>query len=171
MPGPHDGQDLPARISSPAIVTVRCAALHDIPPLLALVRRYWEFEGLAAFAALRIELVLKRLLAEPQRGAIWVAESEAHLVGYLIAVFVLSVEHQGLMAEIDEFFVLPEARSRGIGGELLAAAEAGLAASGCVRLQLQLGVANQRAREFYQRRGYSARAGYQLLDKPLAAHA
>jgi GNAT superfamily N-acetyltransferase len=152
-------------------MSVRPAAPNDIPPLLALVRRYWEFQGIEGFAALRIELVLQRLLAEPRLGAIWVAESDGRLVGYLIAVLVLSVEHRGLMAEIDEFFVLPEARSRGVGRQLLAAAETALAARGCVRLQLQLGVANSEARAFYQRRGYIARAGYELLDKPLAAHA
>src|ERR1700686_2524453 len=140
-------------------VNVRPAASHDIPPLLGLVRRYWEFEGIAGFAALRIELVLQQLLAEPRLGAIWVAESDARLIGYLIAVLVLSVEHQGLMGEIDEFFVLPEARSRGVGRQLLAAAETGLAAHGCLRLQLQLRVANSAARAFYQRRGYTPRAG------------
>jgi GNAT superfamily N-acetyltransferase len=152
-------------------MSVRPAAPNDIPPLLALVRRYWEFQGIEGFAALRIELVLQRLLAEPRLGAIWVAESDGRLVGYLIAVLVLSVEHRGLMAEMDEFFVLPEARSRGVGRQLLAAAETALAARGCVRMQLQLGVANSEARAFYQRRGYIARAGYELLDKPLAAHA
>jgi GNAT superfamily N-acetyltransferase len=152
-------------------VSVRPAASNDIPPLLALVRRYWEFEGVAGFTALRIELVLQRLLAEPRLGAIWVAESDARLVGYLIAVLVLSVEHQGLMGEIDEFFVLPEARTSGIGTQLLAAAETALAARGCVRLQLQLGVGNSAARAFYQHRGYTARAGYELLDKPLSTRA
>jgi len=151
-------------------VNVRPAAPNDIPALLALVRRYWEFEGIEGFPALRVELVLQRLLAEPRLGAVWVAESDGRLVGYLIAVLVLSVEHQGLMAEIDEFFVLPEARSCGVGRQLLAAAETALAARGCVRLQLQLGVASLAGRGFYQHRGYAARAGYELLDKPLPVH-
>ena len=147
---------------------IRCAVPADVPRLLDLIRRYWDFEGIAGFEALRIELVLQRLLAEPPAGLIWVAESQRTLVGYLIVVLVMSVEHQGLMGEIDEFFVLPAARSRGTGSQLLAAAEAALARRGCVRLQLQLGAANSAARSFYQRRGYGARAGYELLDKPLA---
>jgi GNAT superfamily N-acetyltransferase len=149
-------------------VEIRRAVPADIPPLLDLIRRYWDFEGIAGFEALRIELVLKRLLAEPATGLIWVAESQRALVGYLIVVLVMSVEHRGLMGEIDEFFVLPAARSQGTGSQLLAAAEAELARRGCVRLQLQLGSANSAARTFYQRRGYGARAGYELLDKPLA---
>jgi len=148
-------------------VEVRAAARGDIPQLLALVRRYWEFEQIAGFTALRVELVLQRLLDDPRLGAAWVAEAGGRLVGYLIAVTVLSIEHSGLMAEIDEFFVLPEARSRGVGGRLLAAAEAALAARGCVRLQLQLGIGNDAARGFYQHHGYAPRGGYRLLDKAL----
>lgn len=150
-------------------VQVRSAATRDVPQLLALVRRYWEFEGIAGFAALRVELTLKQLLAEPRLGAVWVAEDEGRLVGYLIAVRILSVEHSGVMAEIDELFVLPEARSRGVGAGLLEAAESALASAGCVRLQLQLGAANETARAFYEHRGYAPRAGYRLLDKALSA--
>jgi GNAT superfamily N-acetyltransferase len=148
-------------------VNTRPAQPADIPRLLTLIRRYWDFEGIAGFEALRIELVLKRLLADPALGLILVAESQAGLAGYLIVVLVMSVEHRGLMGEIDEFFVLPAARSQGTGSLLLAAAEAALVRRGCVRLQLQLGIDNTAARAFYQRRGYGPRAGYQLLDKPL----
>jgi len=148
-------------------VNVRPAASNDIPPLLALVRRYWECEGIAGFTALRIELVLQRLLAEPLLGAIWVAESDARLVGYLIAVLILSLEHHGFMGEIDEFFVVPEARASGIGTQLLAAAETATRRPRLCPAATAAGVANSAARAFYQRRGYTARAGYELLDKPL----
>lgn len=148
-------------------VTVRPAAGADIPQLLALVRRYWDYEHIPGFEALRVELLLQQLIAEPRLGAAWVAEAGGRLAGYLVAVTVLSLEHGGLMAEIDEFFVLPEMRSQGVGARLLAAAEAALAARGCVRLQLQLATGNAAAREFYQRRGYRAREGYRLLDRAL----
>jgi GNAT superfamily N-acetyltransferase len=152
----------------PLEMNIRPAASGDVPALLALVRRYWHFEGIEGFEALRVELVLQGLLADPRLGAVWIAESEGRLQGYLIAVLVLSVEHQGMMAEIDELFVMPEARSCGVGGRLLAAAETALAARGCVRVQLQLGVANTAGRAFYEHRGYAPRRGYELLDKRLA---
>jgi GNAT superfamily N-acetyltransferase len=150
-------------------VTVRPAASADIPQLLALVRRYWEYEHIPGFEALRVELLLKRLIATPHLGAAWVAEAEGRLAGYLIAVMVLSLEHGGLMGEIDEFFVLPEARAQGVGARLLEAAEAALAARGCVRLQLQLATGNAIGRDFYEHRGYRARDGYRLLDRALQA--
>jgi GNAT superfamily N-acetyltransferase len=71
------------------------------------------------------------------------------------------------MAEIDELFVSESARSQGTGAALVAAAESWLQGRGAVRLQLQLGSANLRARDFYRRHGYTARAGYELWDKPL----
>ncbi|MGB9332501.1 MAG: GNAT family N-acetyltransferase, partial [Steroidobacteraceae bacterium] len=94
---------------------IRVAVETDIPQLLSLVRRYWQFEDIEGFDALRIELLLKRLLVQDTLGAIWVAEEDARLSAYLVLVYVLSLEHQGLMAEVDEFFVLPQARSRGVG--------------------------------------------------------
>jgi GNAT superfamily N-acetyltransferase len=147
---------------------IRAAVHSDVPRLLSLVRRYWEFEDIAGFEALRMELLLQRLLKERALGEIWVAASGDELCGYLIAVCALSLEHLGLMAEIDEFYVVPQQRGTGVGAQLLRAAEAALAARGCVRLQLQLSVANEGARQFYERRGYRPRAGYQLLDKALA---
>lgn len=147
---------------------VRAATSRDIPQLLSLVRRYWEFEQIEGFVALRVELTLRRLLTEGHLGGAWVAEGDAGLTGYLLAVLVLSVEHGGLMAEIDEFFVLPEARSQGLGARLLEAAETALAGRGCLRLQLQLATGNAAGRAFYERHGYRGRDGYRLLDKALA---
>jgi GNAT superfamily N-acetyltransferase len=62
-----------------------------------------------------------------------------------------------------------EVRSSGVGSLLVASAERELAARGLVRLQLQLGIDNDRARLFYERHGFRRRAGYDLLDKPLQA--
>ena len=135
--------------------------------LAALVERYWEFESIGGFDRPRIESLLGSLLTAPNLGACWVSETQGRLSGYLVAVFMLSLEHGGLMAEIDEIFVLPERRSAGLGAMLVAEAERDLAARGLLRLQLQLGVGNDAARRFYARHGFQRRAGYELLDKAL----
>jgi GNAT superfamily N-acetyltransferase len=145
----------------------RRVAAWDIPQLLPLVQLYWEYEAIPGFDAARTAALLTRLCAQPALGSAWVAESDAELVGYLVAVSVLSLEHQGVMAEIDELFVIDGARGHGVGAALLDELEGSLSADGCVRLQLQLGVENHRARAFYERRGFRAREGYTLLDKPL----
>ena len=146
---------------------IRLAVTADIAGVASLAEQYWEFESIEGFNRQRIETLLRRLLSEPERGACWVAEADGRLCGYLVAVIMFSLEHGGLMAEIDEVFVSAEKRSMGAGALLLAQAERDLGMRGLMRLQLQLGVDNGRARMFYQRHGFRRRAGYELLDKPL----
>jgi ribosomal protein S18 acetylase RimI-like enzyme len=152
---------------APKSVSVRSAMPQDVPALATLVQHYWEFESLDGFARARAEMLLGDLLSKPERGACWLAEAEGQVCGYLLAVFVFSLEHGGLMAEIDELFVSEELRSAGAGSLLLARADRDLAERGLVRLQLQIGVDNHRARHFYERHGFTRRAGYELLDKAL----
>ena len=139
----------------------------DIPAVLPLVEQYWTFEDIAGFEAARVRRELERLCADPRLGAGWIAGDDGRASGYLLAVYVFSLEHLGLTAEIDEFFLLPSARGRGGGIALLQAAEAEFRRVNCTNVSLQLGRGNDAAREFYRRRGYSERSGYELLDKML----
>jgi GNAT superfamily N-acetyltransferase len=146
---------------------IRLAVTADIAGVASLAEQYWEFESIHGFDGPRIKALLRRLLSEPERGACWVAEADGRLCGYLLAVYMFSLEHGGLMAEIDEVFVAAQQRSMGVGALLVAQAERDLVVRGLVRLQLQLGVENARARVFYERHGFRRRAGYELLDKAL----
>jgi GNAT superfamily N-acetyltransferase len=146
---------------------IRLAVTADIAGVTSLAEQYWEFEAIHGFDRTRIETLLRHMLSEPERGACWVAEAEGRLCGYLLAVYMLSLEHGGLMAEIDEVFVTANQRSMGVGALLVAQAERDLGMRGLVRLQLQLGIGNHRARAFYERHGFRRRAGYELLDKAL----
>lgn len=105
--------------------------------------------------------------ADLRLASAWIAFARGAPVGYLLAVYVFSLEHLGLTAEIDEFFVLPSARSRGLGDALLTLAEAEFVRRGCTNVALQLGGGNDRARVFYRAHGYRERAGFELLAKRL----
>jgi ribosomal protein S18 acetylase RimI-like enzyme len=149
-------------------VTVRRAQRSDVSDIADLAARYWEFEGLAGFARARTEKNLTVLLSLPERGACWIAERGGAICAYLLAVYLFSLEHGGMMAEIDEFFVRPDSRSAGTGTTILQFAEREMKTAGLARVQLQVGVTNHRARGFYERQGYRRRSGYELLDKSLA---
>ena len=148
---------------------VSLAIAADAPRIARLVEHYWRFEKIEGFAADEIQKLLTTLISHPQLGAVWLATMGRSAVGYAIVSCMFSLEHRGMMAEIDEFFVLPEARSHGVGARLLAASQNHLRAHGFVRVPLQINRDNQLAHSFYRRRGFEARAAYQLLDKPLAA--
>ena len=148
-------------------MNVRRVMTADIPAVLPLVEQYWIFEDIPGFREAAVSRELERLCTDPRLGAGWIAEDDRRAVGYLLAVFVHSLEHLGLTAEIDEFFLLPSARGHGAGVALLDAAEAEFRRLGCTNVSLQLGRGNEAARDFYRQRGYSERSGYELLDKML----
>jgi GNAT superfamily N-acetyltransferase len=150
---------------------IRTASPGDLPAMVILVEQYWSFEAIPGFDARRIESLLRAALFADGRARCWLAEHAGEVGGYLLAVLVFSLEHGGMMAEIDEFFVTPAFRRRGIGAALLLEAENVLRKSGVRRLQLQLGSGNARAREFYAARGYGRRAGFELWDKALSLDA
>src|SRR5262245_18223536 len=114
------GDPVPLMKVSPLI---RRGVPEDVPQLLELVRQYWRFEGIEGFDAASLAPLLKKLAAEPELGAVWVAEAGGELVGYLLTVNSFSLEQQGPIAEIDEFFVAPTARTYGVGAALLGVAE------------------------------------------------
>jgi ribosomal protein S18 acetylase RimI-like enzyme len=147
---------------------IRSGYPDDVPQLVHLVGQYWHFEGIPGFDARTLSPLLERITSKPELGAVWVADAGGELVGYLIAVYMFSLEQKGMMAEIDEFFVAPAARTYGVGAALLDVAESDLAANGCVCVQLQLGKGNTSARAFYRRHGYHEREGYDLLDKRIS---
>ena len=149
---------------------VRRAHTADAAPLLALVARYWAFEGLPGFEPGAVQGALERLLSSPGIGAVWVAErpdEPVRWVGYLSLVYVFSLEHRGMTAEIDEFFVLPDQRALGFGSRLLRQAELESVRQGCTNISLQVARSNHHARAFYARRGYAARPAFELLEKSL----
>jgi GNAT superfamily N-acetyltransferase len=94
---------------------IRVADASDLSALTPLIERYWEFERIKGFDAARITTLLADLFRGPDRGQIWIAQLGGRSVGYLLVVYLFSLEHGGLMAEIDEFFVVPEKRSLKIG--------------------------------------------------------
>ena len=146
---------------------IQQATASDVPALLPLVADYWSFEAIPGFEPQRVAAQLGRLLSQPGLGAGWVAVVEGVAVGYLLAVYVFSLEHLGLTAEIDEFFVSPSQRGHGVGAELLKTAESEFLRAGCTNVALQLSRDNDSARAFYHRHGYSERSAYELLDKRL----
>lgn len=148
-----------------AMPVIRLARPDDADNIDSLVERYWEFENIQGFESSRTLSLITHFLSHESLGKCWVAEIDGHLVGYLLVVYVFSLEHGGMMAEIDEFFMLAEHRSNGVGTELLREAEQAMAHAGLKRLQLQL-KANNPGRRFYEHMGFKAR-GYALMDKPL----
>ena len=149
-------------------IHIRLATPSDSAALVPLVEQYWRFEAIEGFDAARVASLLEQVLKDAALGRAWIATVGGMPAGYLLAVFVFSLEFQGLTAEIDELFVVQRHRSLGLGGKLLDSAEAHFRAAGCTHVALQIGRDNEAARAFYQRRGFAGRHGFELVSKVLA---
>lgn len=146
---------------------IRVATNADVSALLELVKAYWTFEGIPGYDPALLAPQLRRVLDEPRLGCGWIALEGGMAAGYLVVLYVFSLEHLGPTAEIDEFFVRPECRGRGIGSGLLRRAETEVIRAGCTRMSLQLGRSNEHGRRFYSRHGFARREGFELLVKQL----
>src|ERR1700741_2641872 len=148
-------------------INIRPAAPEDVGDLLPMVEQYWRFEAIEGFDPTRIPGILGRGPEDASLGRVWLSTVYGEPAGYLLAVYVFSLEHKGLTAEIDEVFIHPQHRGLGLGAPLAAAPETQFRSEGCTNVPLQIGRSNEEARRFYRSHGFEDRAGYELVSKML----
>lgn len=148
-----------------ARVVVRPASTADVDALLALQVDYYREDGYPHhFAGARTAWI--GLLTNPEVGLAWAAWAEGAIVGYVVAAFGYCLEYLGRDAFVDELYVTPEWRGRGLGGTLLTTAETGCVASGVRMLHLEVEPEKDWTREMYARHGFQVKSRISMA-KPL----
>jgi hypothetical protein len=97
---------------------------------------------------------VRRILERPQRGRLVVAERDGTIVGFAALSFVWPLEHAGRSAWLEELYVTPPHRERGIGTLLLRSACRYAAADGAVAIDLEVEADHARAAHLYAREGF-----------------
>jgi ribosomal protein S18 acetylase RimI-like enzyme len=145
---------------------VRPATPEDVPTLVALMSAFYAESDypLPAASATR---AFSALLADDRLGGAWLAEFDGVAVGHVVLTVSFSMEYGGLRGFVDDLYVRPEARRRGVGAALLAAVRASCAARGVRAMLVEVGPDNTGARSLYERAGY-ADSGHLLLGLALA---
>lgn len=123
---------------------VRAATEADVPALLALWDVAAENDARPADSA---EAVRRLLARDPQ--ACLVAEDDGRLVGSVVAGW------DGWRAHLYRLAVHPDARRRGIGSLLLAAASERLVALGATRLDAMVLERNDLGQQIWRAAGYA----------------
>jgi GNAT superfamily N-acetyltransferase len=100
---------------------------------------------------------MARLRDEPLRGRVVVYDVGEGLVAYAILCAFWSNELGGEVCIIDELYVKPEARGRGVSTGLVRSLAAGTMPwfRDAVAVELEVTPSNRRARELYQRLGFA----------------
>ncbi|MDR3404694.1 MAG: GNAT family N-acetyltransferase [Chthoniobacter sp.] len=98
--------------------------------------------------------VLRVVAEQPQYGFILSATCDGVLVGVAYAACILSLEHCGWAGWLEELYVLPEWRGRGVGSQLLDTVIAGAKERGWIALDLEVDSGHQRVISLYARRDF-----------------
>jgi GNAT superfamily N-acetyltransferase len=137
----------------------RLAAIADDESIVAMCMALnAEDPGPAPVHQSQVRRTLARLRAEPFRGRALVCEVDGHPAGYALLISFWSNELGGEVCVIDELFVRQADRGRGLATALLTGLMDGqesLWAGKPVALALEVSPANERARAFYARLGFS----------------
>ncbi len=96
---------------------IRLATLKDAKALWPLISAFYAEEQITKHRALK--KALKQVLSDARVGHVLVATEEKALVGYVVLGYGFSLEQGGKDAFIDELFVMPSHRERGLGRTLV----------------------------------------------------
>ena len=117
------------------------------------MKDFYAFERLQYDSDLLRQLLLQ-LIGSQHLGRLILFEQSGKLVGYMVLGFGFSLEFHGKDCFIDEFYVVPEHRSRGIGQAAVDFALGVCRSAGIKAVHLEADHINVRGYEFYKRLGF-----------------
>lgn len=154
--------------SAPAVPPAsrfRLATEADLDAVLRMMRTYYAEDGYP-FAEDEARRAAAELIRDRNLGRLWVAVDGGRAVGYLALTLGFSLEYRGRDAFIDELYLEPEHRGRGLGREALALAEARCRELGVEALHLEVERHREPALGLYRGAGFEDHDRY-LMTKRL----
>lgn len=138
----------------PPPVTVRRATAADLDAAASLFDGYRQFYAQPPDVD-RARLFLAERLATGDTVLLLALDADGGGLGFTHLFPSFTSVGTARLFVLNDLFVAPEARGRGVGAALLDAAEAHARGAGAVRLVLQTATDNQPAQHLYERRGWT----------------
>jgi GNAT superfamily N-acetyltransferase len=101
-----------------------------------------------------LQHVLKAMTENSSHGFVLLARDKAQIVGVSFVAMLLSAEHCGLAAWLEELYVTPEYRGRGVGTALLEEVFQRARNAGVVAIELEVVAGHERVVSLYERFGF-----------------
>lgn len=137
----------------------------DFNVVTSLVDEFHRYEGITVDVELRDAAVNVLLQPDATAGAIYLVKDTQHTVlGYIVLCFGFSIESGGKDAFVDELYLKPAARGRGVGKTVLNEIEGIARNAGVTKLHLEVSRDNSRAKHYYMKAGFAAREKYHLMS-------
>lgn len=105
---------------------------------------------------------VEKLIDNPAVGRLWLVMIGHDVVGYVVVTLGYSLELVGPDACLQDVYIIPPARSRGIGRAATQMALAESARLGARALHLEVEPGNTRVRGFYRQLGFQDRGSHQM---------
>jgi GNAT superfamily N-acetyltransferase len=131
------------------MITIRPATAADVPLMYSLVRGLAEYEREPDSVKITEEQLLRDGFGPNHYYECLIAEEDGKPAGFAL-YFPIYSTWQGPSLHLEDLFVLPEFRGKGIGKALLNQVAAAAVKRGCARLQWDVLEWNQPAIDFYQ---------------------
>ncbi len=142
---------------------IQLASEKNLAELLPFVRSYHKFEEINLTEKKRASS-LRTLLRNKSLGEIWLVYSSIELVGYIVLCTGYSIEFAGVDAFIDEFYIEPKFRGKGIGKRVLELVKVEAKKTGIRAIHLEVARTNTKAQTLYSRASFKAREKYILMS-------
>lgn len=142
------------------------AKSEDLDRVVSMVASFHAESGIVQDEDTRIAAVAP-LLEGSQLGVIYILGPRRAPVGYVAISFGWSIEMGGIDGFVDEFWIRPAVRGRGMGSEAMAALVPALRDAGLAALHLEVDRESP-ASELYRRLGFERRDRYCLMTARLA---
>lgn len=147
-----------------AVLTL--ATLEHLDRLDALVAAFHHESDIILDEDSRRAGIAPLLEGSPHGAAYLIGPSRAP-IGYVVLTFGWSFEFGGLDGFIDELYVRPGVRGRGIASETLQSLPRALAGAGLKALHLEVDRDAEKTQRLYARAGFAARPKYMLMSRQL----
>jgi AhpD family alkylhydroperoxidase len=142
----------------PEPISIAPAQVGDCSDCASLLVEQLREHGVEESAE-RLVRVMESVVGDPARGFLMHARDCGKAVGIAYAAVILSAEHCGPVAWLEELYVAPGHRARGIGTALLRAVVDHCRRGGIVAVDLEIDARHNRVESLYQR------FGFQRLDR------
>lgn len=144
------------------MTALHLARPEDIDRLLPMVAAFHAEQGIDTTDATR-RAGLEPLLDGSPHGVAYLIGPQRAPIGYVVISFGWALEFGGMDGFVDEIFIRPGVRGRGIGSEVLTSLPKALAGAGLKALHLEVDRKDSQTRRLYSRLRFQERESYMLM--------
>ena len=134
---------------------IRLAHQADINIILDFMLDYYRIEEIK-FNRQKSKITLEDFITKDNHGSIWMICSGSEQIGYFCLAYSYTLEQYGKDCFLDEIYIKPEYRKRGIGTEIMGFIARYLREKNFKAIHLVVHDNNQSAFKYYLKNGFKA---------------